>query len=256
MKVCNVDRITVYKALAFAYKALKVQPSVAELGVLKGDNAHNIRVALAPRRLLLIDAWSADALRAGFHPFAERPAWVADPSILDPYYGGSVAEQTTFDRLYEQCRARFQDRSEVQLLRADTVDALQQLGDERFDLVYVDANHRYEHVLRELLLWKDRVAQDGLLMLNDCCYSPLAASMNFGVLPALTEFVKRTDFVPALMTNGDFSDVVLARRGSAIEQRLNEIVAASDVPYVDVPHQLLGACRVVPGKGRSNISFL
>ena len=80
--------------------------------------------------------------------------------------------------------------------------------------------------------------------------------MNFGVLPALTEFVKRSKFIPVLLTNTDWSDVVLARKDSVMDNLLNEIVMNSDISHVDIPHQLIGSCKIVRGARRCNVSFV
>ena len=260
MKVCNVNRNAFYVLLDAIFAHLKIAPSIVELGVLRGDNASAMLAALKPAKLVLIDAWSAAAMQGAFHPFEQTPPWIAPLQLLEPYYGGDMHEQATFERIFEQCVARFAGNDKVEIIRGDTVAVLEQFGsagrNEDFNIVYVDANHRYEHVLRELLYWKDRVAVNGALVLNDCCHSAGAVQLNFGVLPALTEFIKRTDFVPVLLTNTDWSDVVLVRKDSLMEKLIDQVASNSDMAFVDIPHQLLGAARMVPGTQRCNISFV
>jgi hypothetical protein len=260
MKVCNVNRNAFYAVLDAIFAHIKIVPSIVELGVLRGDNASAMLAALKPEKLVLIDAWSASAMQGAFHPFDQTPPWIAPMTLLEPYYGGALHEQVTFDRIFEQCVARFAGNDKVEIIRGDTVGVLEQFGsagrNEDFNIVYVDANHRYEHVLRELLYWKDRVAVNGALVLNDCCHSAGAVQLNFGVLPALTEFIKRTDFIPVLLTNTDWSDVVLVRKDSLMEKLVDQVVTNSDIAFVDIPHQLLGAVRIVPGTQRCNVSFV
>jgi hypothetical protein len=259
MKVCNADRATLYTLLAAAFAMLKIEPDVVELGVLRGDNAQRLQLALKPRRMLLVDAWSSQAVAGAMHPFEFRPDWIAPAEDLSGYFGGPVGDQATFDRLHAQCVERFAAQPGVQLLRADTVEALRSDAvaafADGFHLAYIDANHRYEYVLRELLSWHTRVAADGVIQLNDCCHSAGGVRANFGVLPAVTEFVKRTAFVPVVLTNTDWSDLMLVRRGSRIAQALHLAVVHSNTAFVEIPPQLLGACRVVPGRQRPNLSF-
>ncbi len=259
MKVCHADRTALYGLLAAAFAMLKIEPEVVELGVLRGDNAQRLLEALKPRRLLLVDAWLSQAVAGALHPFEVRPDWIAPPADLSGYFGGPVGEQATFDRLHARCVERFAAVPQVHVLRADTVDALRDEAVTQvaggFHLAYIDANHRYEYVLRDLLSWHERVAPDGVIQLNDCCHSAGGIRANFGVLPAVTEFVKRTPFVPVLLSNTDWSDLVLVRRGSRIAQALHLATVHSGIAFVEVPPQLLGACRVVPGRQRANLSF-
>jgi len=246
--------------LAQAFTTLKITPSIVELGVLRGGNASAMLAALKPKKMVLIDSWSSDAMLGAFHPFDKSPPWIAPINILEKYYGGSLNEQDTFDRIYHECVARFADNKNVEIIRDDTVEILEKFKsagrNEDFNIVYVDANHRYEYVLRELLCWKDSVAANGVLVLNDCCHSAGAVELNFGVLPALTEFIKRTDFIPVLMTNTDWADVVLVRKHSPIEKLIDQVATNSNMAFVDIPHQLLGAAKIVSGSLRRNVSFV
>lgn len=94
------------------------------------------------------------------------------------------------------------------------------------------------------------------MMLNDCCHSVMGTKQNLGVLEALGSFMKRTDFIPVAVTNTDWSDVILVRRNSRLVQLFDVALTNSDVLYVEIPHQLITAARVVYGAQRHNISFV
>lgn len=58
-----------------------------------------------------------------------------------------------------------------------------------------------------------------------------------------------------LMTNTDWSDIVLARKNARIAGTVNEIIQRSDLRYDEIPDQVLGAARIVNG-GTVNLSFV
>lgn len=259
MKVCDIDRNQMYSVLRHCFGALQVRPRTVELGVCKGDNAQQLLDRLDPAPLVLVDSWST-ASNSAYSPFAQLPAWIDPPETYDFYFGGSTREQATWDRLHDTCQARFVDRPEVHIVRASTAEALPIVrtlaGDTGFyDLIYVDASHQYEYALRDLMLYQALVGPHGAFMLNDCCHSEAGLRQNLGVLEAVSNFLKRSDFVPVAITNTDWSDVILTRRGSLLEQALHWGLVNSDVAFVEVPAQLLPAARLIRGDQRAHISF-
>lgn len=258
MKVCEIDRNQMYGVLAHAFQALQVRPRVIELGVCKGDNAEQLLQRLAPEPLVLVDSWSATS-NSAYSTFDQLPPWIDPPETYDFYFGGPTNEQSTWDRLYESCRQRFDGRPEIKIVRSSTNEAIDtirgQAGDAPFDLIYVDASHQYEYVLRDLMMFQELVGPDGCFMLNDCCHSEAGLRQNLGVLEAVGNFLKRSDFAPVAITNTDWSDVVLVRRGSLLESALHWSLVNSDVAFTDVPPQLLPAARLVRGDQRVHLSF-
>lgn len=258
MKVCNVRREAFYAVTRRALDALGVRPRVMELGVLRGENAATLDRILSPELMVLVDAWSSVAFQDYANVNAHRP-WVTPMDDYSDYFGGRVSEQATFDRLFAEVRARFAGAGHVRILRGDTRSAAAQIRSSAmmprgFELVYVDANHQYETVFDDLMLYAPFVSSNGVLQLNDCCHSEAGVRQNLGVLEAVTRFVKVTDFAPVALTNTDFSDLLLARRGSAVMRELERVIDLSRMPYVEVPDPLLGAARIRGPRG--NLSFV
>lgn len=258
MKVCITYRETFYHLLKAVFDACNKQPVIAELGVLRGDNALKLYNALNPQQMVLIDSWSPVASTT-YSPFDQLPPWVEPVDKYAYYYGGSMSEMATYDRLFEECQSKFVGTDNVTLIRSDTIAAIEQIkpeiGIEKFDLVYIDANHQYEYILRDLMYYQDLVADDGFIVLNDCCHSQQGTQQNLGVLEAMSSFLKRSDFIPVAVTNSDWSDVILVRKHSVMVQLVDVALTNSDIPFVEIPHQLLPAARVVYGKQRINLSF-
>ena len=261
MKVVNWARNDFYRVVANAFSSLGVQPRLAELGVLRGENAMTMYQAMKPSHMTLVDSWRAFPPLpdfGGYSPFDKLPNWVCPPDAFDAYFGGSVREQATFDKLYESCRERFKNMSNVRLLRQPTDLAFETLKAEGhlFDCIYVDANHQYEWVLRDLMLFQELVSHEGCIMLNDCAFSNEGLRQNMGVLEAVAHFIKRAPFRPVAMTVGAFADLILVRQGSRLGDLCDQLFVASDVNWVEVPDQLLGAAKVVTGAKRLHVSFV
>lgn len=261
MKVVNWMRNDFYKVLASAFSSLGTQPRLAELGVLRGENAMVMYQTMKPSHMTLVDSWQAFPALPDFgaySPFDKLPNWVSAPDVFDDYFGGSVREQATFDNLHEICCERFKNISNIRLLRQTTDLAFETLKAEgqRFDCVYVDANHQYEWVLRDLMLFQELVPPEGCIMLNDCAFSNDGMRQNLGVLEAVAHFIKRAPFRPVAMTVGAFADLILVRQGSRLGDLCDQIFVDSNVNWVEVPDQLLGAAKVVTGARRLNVSFM
>lgn len=259
MKVCEVPRGAFFQVLGAIYRAAKIEPEIAELGVLRGENAMKMYQAMAPKKLVLIDSWSAKSMR-DYSPFPELPPWVYPMGKFDFYFGGPLDQQKTFDVLLEQCKARFANVPNVTLINAETIAAIPQIkpmtGVDKFDLIYVDSNHQYEYVLRDLLSYADLVKYGGGFILKNCCQSVDSMKQNVGTLEAVCNFIKRTDFIPLALTHGDWNEVLIARRGSFLDKAVDQFLSNSNVSYVEIPSQLLPAMRVVDCNEKKNVSFV
>ncbi|MDD1975966.1 MULTISPECIES: class I SAM-dependent methyltransferase [Pseudomonas] len=258
MKACITHREIFYHLLHAVFQACEKKPVIAELGVLRGENALKLYNALAPEKMVLIDSWSPAANDA-YSPFDPLPAWVEPVDSYAYYYGGPMDDPATWDALYQECLSKFVEMDNVTAIRADTISAIEQIqpitGIDKFDLVYIDANHQYEYILRDLMYYQDLVADDGFILLNDCCHSHLGTKQNLGVLEALSSFLKRSDFIPLAVTNTDWSDVILVRKNSIMVKLVDMALTNSDIPFVEIPHQLISAAKVIRGQQRVNISF-
>lgn len=259
MKVCDAGREVFYAFVSAVFEILAIKPIIVELGVLRGQNAENLYKSLRPEHLYLIDRWSS-AMAEEYCSLAPMPDWIDPLEKYEYYYGGSLYKQETFDRIYDDCQARFQGKDNVTMIRASTIDGLsvlvEKLSGKTLDLAYIDANHQYEYVLRDLIKYSEIVNENGFMVLNDCCHSVMGVRQNLGVLEAVGNFLKRSDFVPAAITKSDFSDLILVRRKSQAESVLDLLFKSADISFVEIPDQLLSAARVLNGENRVNISFV
>lgn len=137
----------------------------AEIGVWKGYNLDLI-LERGPGELHLIDPWLSDMRVPG--------RWYAIP-------------QEEMDEIYNSVIKRF-NRKNIFIHRKTSEEASREFDDNYFDWVYIDGNHSYEYVKKDLNCWYPKVK--GILCGDDYVVSE---KLQFGVIEAVDEFVKERD---------------------------------------------------------------
>ena len=86
------------------------------------------------------------------------------------------------------------DAGVVNLHQGDSAQVLQSFEDGFFDWIYIDADHSYEGVMRDIQQAVRVVKPDGLIVFNDYMqYSPLER-LPYGVMKAVNELCLRSDY--------------------------------------------------------------
>ena len=148
---------------------------VAELGTDHGDFAEMILTLSTPRELHIVDITLAKFRRERFAAAIERGA--------------------------------------VRLHEADSSEALCRFPDHYFDWIYIDADHSYDGVTRDLHGAKTKVKPAGLLVLNDYVFWSHREFMPYGVVQAVNEFCLAEDWELLYLALHPemYGDVVLRR---------------------------------------------
>ncbi len=132
-----------------------------EVGVYLGDNAVDVLRELSIEKTWLIDTWG------------ENGFFLCDMRNLDD--GNCI---------YEEIKERFRteiSQNKVEILRMDNREAANHIPND-LDLVYIDANHEYEEVKKDLEAWYPKVRKGGIFSGDDYHYYE-------GVVKAVDEFV-------------------------------------------------------------------
>jgi len=158
--------------------------SVVELGVCKGLNAQWLLTHFEPESLVLVDSWKA--YDTSDTPFYFRDEGEGRQSVED-YYGGSVDEQDTFEALHRETTERFAGDERVTILRRTSREAAQEIADASVDIIYIDADHRYEAVLDDLFTWRPKLTEAGYIVLNDHAINA-SGTAQYGVVQGSTRF--------------------------------------------------------------------
>ncbi len=82
--------------------------------------------------------------------------------------GMNLLTQAEFDAKYQKAKARFEKFGDrVVFLRMTSEEAALQFADGSVDFVYIDGNHDYKAVLKDLLTWIPKVKKGGIVAGDD-----------------------------------------------------------------------------------------
>ena len=76
---------------------------------------------------------------------------------------------------------------QVMLHESDSSLAIREFPDEYFDFIYIDADHAYPGVQRDIQAAKTKIKEDGFLLFNDYTYWSPCECINYGVVQAVNE---------------------------------------------------------------------
>lgn len=151
--------------LRFITWALNVEVKrIAEIGVNKGETSQLFRHLFSDAHLFLIDPWQ----------LTQEYLHSATPISRKGKH---------YEKAYSTVASQFKNDPNVTLLRMTSLEAIPHTPG-NFDLVFIDANHEYTQVKKDILAWLPKVRPGGILAGHD--YAP-DIPMFFGVKQAVDE---------------------------------------------------------------------
>jgi len=112
----------------------------AEIGVADGGNAERILKNLDIKKLYLVDIWKK---------------YKEEESILD-----STASEAN-------AKERLKDYKQVVFIKSPSVKAAKKITNKTLDFVYIDANHEYKFVKKDIEAWLPKVKVGGMIAGHD-----------------------------------------------------------------------------------------
>lgn len=173
----------------FVLRRMPREARCAEIGVYKGAFSARILSVARPQVLHLIDPWKFEGSKA------YKLAW---------YGGFKGGDQRRMDAVYDGVVRRFRREiaaQQVQVHRSPSEDAAAAFPDGYFDWVYIDGNHLYEFVKRDLELFEPKVRPGGWLAGDD--YG-VKGWWDYGVTRAVDEFVAAAKLDTVILKNHQF----------------------------------------------------
>jgi len=113
----------------------------AEIGVCKGKYSRVFCWNVPNLHLYCIDTWFSDPNDPGDEGVLNESNYAHAKKILNPF--------------------------NVTFLRSDSMDAVKTFKDESLDFVYIDANHTFDYVMRDIIEWSKKVKIGGIVAGHD-----------------------------------------------------------------------------------------
>jgi len=104
-------------------------------------------------------AYTEKLLQAGLEIYAVDP-WKVYPNYNHP------KGQERLDFLYEHTK-RVVEPYNCHIVRKDSMDAVEDFGDESLDFIYIDGNHKFRYIAADLVEWEKKVRKGGIVAGHD-----------------------------------------------------------------------------------------
>jgi hypothetical protein len=159
------DRNELIKSLSYLQN-----PTVAELGVAYGDFSRFVIDHLRPRYF-----HAYDVFRTHEHPI------IWGKPTADIFKG--LTHRTFFDKRFEKEIAVGQ----MEVFEGDGATNLNDRNDEFYDIIYIDAGHTYDSVLKDAMVSIRKLKRDGFLIFNDYIIFDYIANMHYGIVHVVND---------------------------------------------------------------------
>lgn len=169
---------------------------IAELGVDKGDFSQFLLDAVQPSRF---DAYDTFRLHQHNGP--------ANGNVIEDWLRGETHADYYMRRFRESV-----ETGTMRLVEGDSATGLQQ-SSAAYDMIYIDADHSYEQVLRDAQAAISRLKPEGVLIFNDYIMGDYTQNQLYGVVQVVNELCVSGGWrMIGLAIPGDrFDDAALVR---------------------------------------------
>ena len=159
---------------AYILGQLDKNSKLVEVGVWKGDFSKQIWNISNPSLLVLVDSWTFDEKVRGCAPQVS---------------GKEPLNQNFFDQAKKDTHDKFENIQNVHILDVDSIEASSKYEDNFFDYIYIDAEHTYQAVTKDLEVWYPKLKKNGTLFGDD--YYWREEDDTLSLHKAYQEFIKK-----------------------------------------------------------------
>jgi hypothetical protein len=160
----NLENSRVFSGRKFLIEHIKtllpLNPNVAEVGVAEGFFSEKINTILNPDKLYLIDIFSHNS----------------------HYYNTSTH--------YDFINNKFKNNSNIELIKNLSWDGLNSLENDSLDYIYIDADHSYESVKKDISVALKKIKLNGIIQFNDYTNYSIYEKKEYGVSKAVNELLE------------------------------------------------------------------
>ena len=145
----------------------KLDSSILEIGVHKGEFSEIIFNKFEPKKLILVDPWMFEA-----NPIYKKSWYGAEATLNQENLGDLkiVNKQNLQNIYYESVLKKFEKqikKNRVEIIRKKSSEAFKNFENNFFDMIYIDGNHLYDFVLSDLVNSLDKIKNDGLIICDE-----------------------------------------------------------------------------------------
>jgi len=144
----------------------------AEVGLEKGKNALTMFRNIPDLKLYGIDPYKQHA-QASYDAAAQTRHWNAE----------------YLSRIKHRAKRALRGQNHT-MVQAYSEDAVRQFEDNSLDFVYIDADHSYDFVMLDLILWGRKVKKGGIISGHDYYYDNNKAGRRAKVTQAINDYTK------------------------------------------------------------------
>ena len=169
----KIKKISIDKR-AYILEQLDKNSKIVEVGVWKGDFSIQIWNISSPNLLVLVDSWKFDEKVRGCAPQVS---------------GEEPLNQNFFDQAKKDTYDKFENVQNVNILDLNSLEASSKYKDNFFDYIYIDAEHTYKAVTKDLEVWYPKLKKNGTLFGDDYYWREEDDTLSLHL--AYQEFIKK-----------------------------------------------------------------
>ncbi|MDC0060081.1 class I SAM-dependent methyltransferase [Pelagibacteraceae bacterium] len=159
---------------SYILEQLDKNSKIVEVGVWKGDFSKQIWNISSPNLLVLVDSWKFDEKVRGCAPQVS---------------GEEPLNQHFFDQAKKDTYDKFKNVQNVNILDLNSLEASSKYEDNFFDYIYIDAEHTYKAVTKDLEVWYPKLKKNGTLFGDDYYWREEDDTLSLHI--AYQEFIKK-----------------------------------------------------------------
>lgn len=192
---------------------------ICEVGVFKGEFSREIINILEPLELHLIDIWKwtyFDWDSPLVKNKLQKDHFIHWAKSQFAEYKGDHPDHL-LERFYQEILILKETtkNTKIKVYRGDRLAMADQIPDQLFDAIYIDADHHYDSVLEDLFYYRKKLKKGGIIIGDDFIDDLKRSDGLYGTIDAVNTFIKRSQMKPLLITGFGESQYVLYEENSS-----------------------------------------
>lgn len=168
--------------------ALPKQAICAEIGVYKGEFSEILLAYTLPKKLHLIDCWQHQ---------------------ISPDGPGDPISQEHLEGMFRALSRCYEEDPRIAITRGVSPEIASEFPDGYFDWIYLDANHSYLSVRRDLIAWYPKIKPGGFF----CGHDYVNENYNLQAKKAIDEFIIDKGLTICLLSHARYPDWAFRTHG-------------------------------------------